>query len=993
MYTDLKTSDVELGETNLSPEDVQPPSPSSNNSPDTISVPRTAGTSKRRRSSTVQTVRRYSDADLSTFEAFYLANALCEQWDVDAKGYVTPDEVSFEKVDPTFSAAIARIVGFGSGGKITVEHVAECISVLKRGPLNAKVKLLVHFMDSDGSGTLSYDEIKEYLRVADNKMMERLGISINAKSGKPQNSLSYEDILSLFQVSERGNEAMTVFCDQILRILASGVKQHASETLSRRNSVVSMAEDQSNHCLWINIVSGWILEKYLHIKKSIQYVNHVQIFKVALTLLQIFLWLWYFFYYKNRGFPLAFCIAKGFGLNLRILSLLVYATMARTAMGQMYTLKLIRPLIPLGINIEVHSFLGFSIFMHAFGHTFGHIAYKEMHTSKGFSTAFTQNSLLRGDEWEQKMRGDGKTGFLLLAFIIIMAVTALFRSFSSRHYKWFNLCHFLYLLYLPMLFLHVPYLWPYFLAIGALMIFERSFDLFQNTLYTTLSASRPCANGITFLSVPRYGTQTYPGSYYRIRIPSISTEWHPFSLAGSASSHRLYFYIASAGDWTRSLHDLVSDPVKRELTLVQVQGPFLAPASQALVRKPNARILCVASGIGITPFFSMMATKVADEVNYDNERRMYQALFSEGADGIDYSIGANRNSLIEILQKRRKLASELNPENQTISVSKENSDTNLTENTIISATRRNTGTLQILEALLRGSSNLDQVGNHESRNNSGNVSRTGSNSSIINRTNNMSGGQEGIGNTNIGTVTPNSPVPPTAENIEAHDIESAFHPTQFKQTNSATDKSILKVVWSIRELSELSFYVDYVHHLVKAQEQLLPEDDTENEIERIDSHDLPPPDTGDESKDQVGAVSQEKKKGKPRVVVEVDVYLTGLGNKSDPVYMLSQTLFLLSIAHTSSTYMKIHFGRPDLDKIVRDFFPKEVYYCGGNALKSKLSDVCRDRHIDFHPEDFDAGGGDFVRGIQALGGSIQKYWHNLFHKPTHAKLSKAHSKL
>lgn len=185
---------------------------------------------------------------------------------------------------------------------------------------------------------------------------------------------------------------------------------------------------------------------------------------------------------------------------------------------------------------------------------------------------------------------------------------------------------------------------------------------------------------------------------------------------------------------------------------------------------------------------------------------------------------------------------------------------------------------------------------------------------------------------------------------------------------SSTDEdeggSVLKIIWSIRELSELSFYVDYVHHLVKAQEQLL-KDEEQGDFEF---------DLG-ESKDSPAHV---RRKRKQRAVVEVEVFLTGLGSRSDPVYMLSQTLFLLSIAHTSSTYMKIHFGRPDIDKLVREFNPEEVYYCGGSALKTKLSDVCRDARITFHPEDFDAGGGDFVRAIYKGGVAVKKQWYKWF---------------
>jgi hypothetical protein len=996
------------------------------------------GHRQRRRSSIVNTSRRYSDGNLATYEAFYLSSAIFEQWDTEHRGYVTPDQVKFDNVNPKFCSAVARMVGFGSDGKIAIEHVAECISVLKYGNMQSKVKLLVQFMDRDGNGVVSYDEIKEYLRVADDKMMDRLGLSIQSKAQESQERrssilpgavrkgvLSYEDILSLFQMSDRGDEAITIFCEQILRVLSMGLSHrhggpYTPEQISRRNSIVLMGNEIQFPCWqYLCCCSGWAGDVYFKLRQYLQHVSHVQIFKIALIALQIFLWLFYFFYHKTRGYPLAFCFAKGFGLNLRILSLLVYFTMARTAMGHLYALKLVRPFIPLGINIEVHSFIGFCIVMHAFGHTFGHIAYKEMHTEKGFGTAFTQNSLLRGGNWEEKLKGDGKTGFILLAFLIVMASTALIRAFSAVHYKWFYFCHFLYLLYLPMLFLHMPQLWPYFIAITALMVVERAYDLFQNTLYTTLAASRPCANGITFLSVPRYGMQTYPGSYYRIRIPALSPEWHPFSLAGSTSSHHLYFFIASAGDWTRALHQLVSDPEKRPMTLVQVQGPFLAPASQALIRKPKARILCVASGIGITPFFSLMATKVTDEVNYDNERQMYRALFAETKDGGVYTAAKHkneRNSLMEVLQKQWKLANDASASasgNATITAPKENSSSNLL-GSIISAARRNTNSNldAIARAALGGgasnssanndsSNNVDPASNNGSRSGSAPVSRSGSHSNLIllRQANSNSNSRAGS-NTNIlatpaaqeavaqavvqepSTTTAQdghkySELPRTASEEKAtsprvldDDIDLHELIRLSQESENEEDESLLKVVWSIRELSELSFYVDYVHHLVKAQEQLMHDDDEEMGGGGGEQQVL------GEAKDQ--SMYHQRRKRKPRVVVEVEVFLTGLGSKSDPVYMLSQTLFLLSIAHTSSSHMKIHFGRPDLEKLVRDFRPEEVYYCGGNALKSKLSDVCRDSHIEFHPEDFDAGGGDFVRSVYKAGATVQNQWWKLF---------------
>jgi hypothetical protein len=92
----------------------------------------------------------------------------------------------------------------------------------------------------------------------------------------------------------------------------------------------------------------------------------------------------------------------------------------------------------------------------------------------------------------------------------------------------------------------------------------------------------------------------------------------------------------------------------------------------------------------------------------------------------------------------------------------------------------------------------------------------------------------------------------------------------------------LRVVWMIRDCGELLFYLDYVYQLVKSQNSL------------------------------------------SRHVVYVDVYLTGLGKSSDPVYMIAQTLFMLTVSDLTSKYMNIHFGRPDMPRIFKGVKPNQV---------------------------------------------------------------------
>lgn len=539
--------------------------------------------------------RRYSLQGFEDDSTRQLAAEIFNAWDLSGDGVICSDEIQASGLPLSFAQALGRVLNNDAEGHIYLENLSECIAVLERGDMKSRVKLLVKFMDSDGNNVIAPHEVMQYLKVADTRMMGKLGF-VDAEGS--QKELHYDDFLRLFEMSDRGEDAIAIFCDQILRTLKDRVTTVRPDRLNRRGSV-SMPYHLTRQ------ISHIVLEHSTcnDVSRILRYLNDIPQatrFLVVLVMLQVFLWLWNFFYYRTRGFPLAFCFAKGFGLNLRIFTILLFLTMARSTMGLLYSLPVVHYFMPVGINIQLHSFMGFCLVLHAFGHTFGHIAYQTMHTS-GFDNAFTQKSLLRGAGWETALAsgGDGKSGFFLVFILLMMAGTALFRSRSGWFYAAFNQLHQVgYLLWLPVLLVHVPKLWPWFFCVGFIMICERLFDRLTYTVRYKLVNSRPCSNGVTYLSVPRAGS-TFAGSYYRIKIPELSpTEWHPFSLATSDSAPTLAFFIASAGDWTRGLHELVSDPIKRSQAVVLVQGPFAAPARNVL-ENPESRILLVARSVTV----------------------------------------------------------------------------------------------------------------------------------------------------------------------------------------------------------------------------------------------------------------------------------------------------------------------------------------------------------------------------------------------------------
>lgn len=496
---------------------------------------------------------KHSRADHEAIAA--LASQVFDGWNFHKDGIISVPEIQASGLDEHFAAALGRVMEVGGKGGIDLEDVTNCLTILKFGTMKAKVALLVEFMDRDGDHQISYDEASMFLKAAPYEICRKLGLIGDLEVNK---CLEYEDILRLFELSDRGEEAIDVFCGHILGILKSKIRGPQS----RLHAV-------SHLCFGLTDIKRIMRNT----ASRLRHTPRSSYFLAALLALQAALWELNFSYYQEQGKPYPFCVAKGFGLNLRILTILLFLSMARSTMGFLFDFKLVRNLVPMGFNIQVHSFMGFCLVFHAIGHMAGHIVYHNSHVEGGFGHAFVQKSLIRGFAWAEIGSGDAITGYMLLFMLLAMAGTALNRSNGSLGYKVFSSTHFFYVLWLGVLVLHVPRLWPWFLAIGALFSLERAYDFFKLTTHSTLASSRPCGNNVTFLSVPRASLPCSPGSYFRIKVGDISqVEWHPFSLAGSVSSHHLTFFVAAAGDWTQKLYDIVSDPSLRERTSIQVSG-------------------------------------------------------------------------------------------------------------------------------------------------------------------------------------------------------------------------------------------------------------------------------------------------------------------------------------------------------------------------------------------------------------------------------------
>lgn len=106
---------------------------------------------------------------------------------------------------------------------------------------------------------------------------------------------------------------------------------------------------------------------------------------------------------------------------------------------------------------------------------------------------------------------------------------------------------------------------------------------------------------IIVLRVPK-PFQFQAGQFAEIQVPTISIEWHPFTIASAPHEKYTTFFIKAVGDWTGKLKQEMIDRLTGDESnplKVQVRGPYGAPAQHV---EGYERVVLVSGGVGATPF-------------------------------------------------------------------------------------------------------------------------------------------------------------------------------------------------------------------------------------------------------------------------------------------------------------------------------------------------------------------------------------------------------
>lgn len=285
------------------------------------------------------------------------------------------------------------------------------------------------------------------------------------------------------------------------------------------------------------------------------------------------------FFHVYADYPISFRIAKGFGLNLRVWSMFLYFTMCRSILNGRFEKHKV-----------FHKFIGYIMTVSTLGHTIAHIFYSRV-------VDLTH-----------------VTGYILFSILMLM-----FISYFSSNYSIFKNIHLFYYVFPFIEIIHVPKLWYWF----TLPIAIYSVELFINfdKLMVSEVKNFDRQGDHMFISLP-HNLDSIPGSYYYLCAPQLGyLEWHPFSVCSSASVNHLTFMIEAKGDWTKALYE-------SNVETMLVMGPFKTSSSKIINSDVKEKVI-FCTGIGITPFISVINTKIDEYHNNNRYRSDYSHAFSQ----------------------------------------------------------------------------------------------------------------------------------------------------------------------------------------------------------------------------------------------------------------------------------------------------------------------------------------------------------------------------
>ncbi|NXX20041.1 NOX5 oxidase, partial [Podargus strigoides] len=220
--------------------------------------------------------------------------------------------------------------------------------------------------------------------------------------------------------------------------------------------------------------------------------------------------------------------------------------------------------LPLDQHVVFHQLVGYMVLALAAVHTGAHIA--------NFSRLAQQDGrpslaeyLLSAQPAVGGLGGTAsQTGLALQGLLAAMLTFSSPCVRRSGHFEVFYWTHLSYISVWILLILHGPHFWKWFAVPGCLFALEKAVGVAgRRAGGLRIVEVNLLPSKVTHLVIQRPQFFRYkPGDYVYLNIPAIATyEWHPFTISSAPEQQEtLWLHIRSLGQWTNKLYEYFQQP-------------------------------------------------------------------------------------------------------------------------------------------------------------------------------------------------------------------------------------------------------------------------------------------------------------------------------------------------------------------------------------------------------------------------------------------------
>jgi len=300
----------------------------------------------------------------------------------------------------------------------------------------------------------------------------------------------------------------------------------------------------------------------------------------------------------------------------------------------------------LDAGIDFHKTMGIAIFFPILLHVSMHLCWMAL-------VPWDTPGLPEGPMWRRVLSYNGVTGWVALALMIAMAATS---GTKVRRGKWnlfgwkingfdvFWNTHSLFWVAFTCLFFHSASFFRWSFWPVALFLLDKVLrSLYKHSQTSHQFLAGKVAPNILEVKVPLKSFHYKPGQWAFINVKELSKdEWHPFTISSNPEAEEVTWHMDTSGDWCTSLAELVEscgnqvtktevdvegaggkdtminrlvrhslspyEYLKKVNLTITIDGPYGSGSEHAFDYK---KVILVSTGIGVTPFVSILKSAFA----------------------------------------------------------------------------------------------------------------------------------------------------------------------------------------------------------------------------------------------------------------------------------------------------------------------------------------------------------------------------------------------